>query len=387
MFDFFFRRNKPVTSPRSPRHGARSRLGLEALGRGYAPDRGSRHWHVRPELERLEERQVPSSSGVISAVTDIHGQTTAFTVGGNGQVYELNPTVRSGWFPFMSYDPAGFRQVSAGLDGYGRAVCYALHNGDNHIWKMDNYKTVGFTTEAWDSWIQATQISATRNNECYFVEPASTGSIIGVYNGYTNYYTNLVIPWMGCVQISAGLDRFGNDEVYELNGTQNVAVVHNNGTYQWLPMHATQISAGMGRNWTDTDLFYIDTSASHNVYHYDGSSSQLIHYYASQISAGLDRYGNAIVHSIDMYYHWVYKSDLSGNLNGTWEGGGVSQITAAGNGLVFGVSNSDNSSIYVFEPADLTEGAWLSLLGNQQTNSWHFLNGYASNPYYAPFDA
>ncbi len=26
-------------------------------------------------------------------------------------------------------------------------------------------------------------------------------------------------------------------------------------------------------------------------------------------------------------------------------------------------------------------------VGNQQTNSWHFLNGYASNPYYSPFDA
>ena len=61
------------------------------------------------------------------------------------------------------------------------------------------------------------------------------------------------------MQISTGVDRYGRDEVYLLNGSQQVYRL-DNGALWTLPMRATQISAGAGRNWTDTDLFYINPS-------------------------------------------------------------------------------------------------------------------------------
>jgi hypothetical protein len=91
---------------------------LEGLGGRWSGSSGRRH-PMRPEVEQLEERRLMSSSGVISAITDNRGQTVAFEIGSNGQVYELNPAVSSGWFALVDYNPAGFRQVSAGLDAYG----------------------------------------------------------------------------------------------------------------------------------------------------------------------------------------------------------------------------------------------------------------------------
>src|SRR5262249_42208960 len=137
---------------------------------------------VRPEVEQLEERRLMSSSGVISAVTDNRGQTTLFEVAANAQVYELSPGVSGRHrFPFVNSDPVGFRQVSAGLDASGRAVCYALHNGDNHVWEMDNYHTTGFTSQGSDLGYTATQISATRNNECFTIHPNYPSDQVGIY--------------------------------------------------------------------------------------------------------------------------------------------------------------------------------------------------------------
>src|SRR5262249_10538668 len=156
---------------------------VEGLGCGsYA---GSRRLPARPAVEQLEERRLMTSSGVISAVTDLSGQETVFAIGANAQVYEYSTTVAANgdrvnfsavphsWSPLVNYAPAGFRQVSAGLDGFGRAVCYALHNGDNHVWEMDNYhyNWYSFTTEGFDLGYTATQISATRNNECFAIHP------------------------------------------------------------------------------------------------------------------------------------------------------------------------------------------------------------------------
>src|SRR5262249_9759324 len=160
--------------------------------------------------------------------------------------------------------------------------------------------TRGFTTEGFDLGWDATQISATRNDECFTIHSHSPSDWVGIYNHASKSWSAWNGPWGGLVQISTGVDRYGHDEVYMLNGSQQVYRL-DNGTYWTLPMRATQISAGAGRNWTDTDPFYIDTTWAHNVYYYNGSSSKLVANYAAQISAGLDRYGNEVVYSIDMY--------------------------------------------------------------------------------------
>jgi hypothetical protein len=344
---------------------------------------------ARPEVEQLEERRLMSSSGVISAITDNRGQTTAFVIGANAQVYEYNPAVKSSWFQLVNYDSAGFRQVSAGLDSSGRAICYALHNGDNQVWEMDNYSTQGFTTEGSSLGFTASQISASRNNECFAIQNVPGKSYIVQYhrggnlsNGWPYILWNG--PWGSVVQISAGVDRYGNDEVYILNGNQQVFRL-DNGTYWVLPMTATQISAGAGWNWTDNDLFYIDTTANHEVFHYDGSSSRAVALYTAQISAAVDQYGNEIVYTIDMYYHWVVRHDLSGNLNGVGVGGSVSQISAAGNDMVFAVNSGDNS-VSVYDRNWSWYSYWAST-GNWGSNGWHPLYGWASSPYYAPLAA
>src|SRR5262249_19313439 len=113
----------------------RACLGLESLSGGSSLD-SSRRLPVAPHGEHLEARCLMSSLGVISAVTDNAGRTVVFTIGSDQQVWELNPAVSSRWFRLADYNTAGFRQVSAGLDGYGRAVCYAIHNGDSRVWEM-----------------------------------------------------------------------------------------------------------------------------------------------------------------------------------------------------------------------------------------------------------
>jgi hypothetical protein len=363
-------------------------LGVESLGGGSSLG-GGRRMPVRPEVEQLEERRLMSSSGVISAITDNSGRTTVFELSGNGQVYEYNPAVRSSWFQLEGWDSAGFRQISAGLDAYGRAVCYAIHNGDNYVWEMDNYSTRGFTTESFQLAFTASQISATRNNECFGILNQWGKSFVVQYHADVNHgngwwYTPWNGPWGSLVQITTGTDRYGNDEVYLLNGSQQVYRL-DNGTYWLLPMHATQISAGAGHNWTDTDLFYIDPSTSY-AYHYDGSNTQLIAMYVSQISAGLDQYGNEVLYSIDMYYHGVRRNDLSGNVNGEWEGGNVSQISAAGNDMVFGVAGWGDGSVWVFD-RDWSWGNYWAATNNWGSGGWHSLGGWAASPYYAPLAA
>src|SRR5262249_23683879 len=137
------------------------------------------------------------------------------------------------------------------------------------------------------------QISATRNNQCFCIHANYPSSQVGIYTAASNSWFRWNGPWGGLMQISTGVDRYGNDQVYMLNGSQQVFRL-DHGMYSVLPFKATQISAGAGRNWTDNDVFYIDTSSWHEVFHYDGNSSKYLGWGASQISAGLDSYGNEI---------------------------------------------------------------------------------------------
>jgi hypothetical protein len=361
---------------------ARSRLEIEALG--GPPLRAVNRPSALPAVEQLEERRVLSTSGVISAITDNTGQTAVFALGTDQRIYEMSATQTHGaWMAISDPNAGAFRQVSAGLDASGRAVCYGLHAADSAVWKLDVY---GLTSSSphYDELnlgLQANGISGTRNNEVFAIR-ANSASGVSIYNANSNSWFTWNGPWGGVMQISTGVDRYGHDEVYILNGNHEVYRL-DNGVYWKLPMHATQISAGVGSNWTDVDLFYI-SSTDTDAYHYDGSNSQLVAYYCSQISAGLDRYGNEIVYTIDLYYHWMYRHDLSGNLNGEWESGNITQISAAGNDMVFAVTPGDNS-VWVYD-RDWMWNGYYSYQGTWSGNGWHPLYGNTSSPLYAPLE-
>jgi hypothetical protein len=117
------------------------RPGVEQLGAGVrTAARAAKRPSFQPGAERLEDRLVQSSSGAISAITDLRGQTAVFMVNAYDQrVYEFNPALTTrGWLALNNFGVGAFRQVSAGLDGAGRAVCYAL-NQNGHLWKLDGY--------------------------------------------------------------------------------------------------------------------------------------------------------------------------------------------------------------------------------------------------------
>src|SRR5262249_47336764 len=89
--------------------------------RSTAPRRTPRP-SFRPALESLEDLLTPSSSGVISAITDLHGQTTVYAIGQDTQIYESC----NGTWQNLSVNTYGFKEVSAGLDTGGNSHCFGV---------------------------------------------------------------------------------------------------------------------------------------------------------------------------------------------------------------------------------------------------------------------
>ena len=361
-------------------HPAGFRPEVEGLG-GSTHGSGGRRLPVRPEVEPLEERRLMSSSGVISAVTDNSGSTTVFALGSDHSVYKFF-AAQDLWFP-RNPPSVWCSQISAGLNGSGHPVCYTIDAWTHHVWALDDdggARDLGYT---------ATQISATRNNECFALHTNYPSDWVGIYNGATGSWSSWNGPWGTLAQLTTGVDGSGRDEVYLLNTARQVYRM-DSGWCWALPFQATQISAGAAsRNPADFDLFYIDTTANHNAYHYDGSSSRLMANYVAQISAGTDQYGNEVLYSIDMYMRWLRRTDMSGHAE--WEYGNVSQISAAGNDMVFAVNSSDNS-VSVFDRGWSWYGLWYST-NNWGSGGWHTLYGgwsgapTAANPAYFPLAA
>jgi hypothetical protein len=381
MFKFLKRFGRSPQSRQSPAARLPSfRPGVEQLGAGVrTAARAAKRPSFRPEAERLEDRLVQSSSGAISAITDLRGQTVVFMVRADDQqVYYhagLQTYVWLSLTDWRNHSMGTFRQVSAGLDGSGRAVCYAL-NTNGHLWKLDSY---GSWWDAWDLGALAggfIQISATRNNECYALGANRT---IYLFNANDWSYKALVYANPGFVQISAGVDQFGRDVVYGLNANHNVLEDHDDVTWRWLPIQANQISAGAGWNWTGTDLFYTAVG-SNNAYYFDGTSSRYLMASAIQISAGLDQWGNEILLEIYSGDHALYRSDIYGHWQ--YEGGPMTQISAAGNDMVFAVTPIENH-VWTFDPNNVWGGYWA--WRNDLSSDWHYLPDYqAINPLYAP---
>ncbi len=262
------------------------------------PSAVSRQRSFRPVLEALEDRYVPSSAGVISAITDPGGRAGLFAIGTNNRVIGTGDGTH---WSFVSPSWAGtFREVSAGIDPNGQAHCYAISIATGNLWEFD-FTTVhdGTFGGSSSSWVAQNDggvclhISATNHNACYAI-----GSDHNVYL-YNGGWQGLPTPWDGAVQISAGVDQWGQDKVYVLDPSGYVLSDNHDGSWQWLYdtqrgyLRASQISAGIGTNWTGTDLFYAQMG-SNNAYYFNGTTSTYLMASAIQISAGLDQWGNPI---------------------------------------------------------------------------------------------
>jgi hypothetical protein len=332
-------------------------------------------------LQSLEDRLVPSSSGVISSITDLSNHTSAFTVGQDGQIWYAQ---NNGW-NHLSAINGTFSQVSAGLDGAGYPVCYGIQNGTGNLWEF----FPAYYNQAFNLGGQCWQISATRNGECYVIGTDYTVWLGQLYYGTPSWRLVSNLPGQGglpATQITAGVDQWGQDKVYvELQGGYVFEQNHDE-SYQWLYdaqrglLKAGQISAGIGRNSTGIDLFYTEVGTN-NAYYFNGSSSTYLMASATQISAGLDQWGNAILYEIYSGDHALYRSDTSGHWQ--YEGGQIVQISATANDMVFAVSPTQNQ-IWAYDPNDEWWSDWWLQSGWHYSDHgyWHWTGGDSANPNY-----
>jgi hypothetical protein len=332
-------------------------------------------------LEALEDRQLPSSTGVISSITAANNQTYAFTVGATGQIFYAH---NSSWHSLGGASTGGatFRQVSAGLQD-GNPVCYAIQNGTGNLWEFSPSFNLfnSFPASLWDSGPHnyavnlggvCLQISATRNGECYAI---GTDHNVWVNNSAGSWPIYLQV-WDGAVQISAGVDRWGQDQVYVLNTDGYVYLWCNSGS-GWLAdsngyLRANQISAGIGNNTSGTDLWYL--GLSNQLAHFDGATSSWFCQTGIQISAGLDPSGNSECYIIGSADNALYTAHV-GSYVPTYDGGWMTQISGAQNDMVFVVGGSDQ--IWGFDPNNNWAWNWE---GAVSSGNWHYSYGISANP-------
>jgi hypothetical protein len=283
---------------------------------------GSRR-SFKPALEALEDRQLPSSSGVISSITTDGGgstsrySTTLFAVGQDGRIWEGDEpgTYLSRWTPLSNPADGTFREVSAGLDASGQPHCYAINSGTGNLWEFDINQTVVHGAYLWVDHGQnvggvCLDLSATVNNNCYVI---GTDNMCYYYApAAANPWTYVVSPSDGVLHISAGVNSWGADKVYMVDTYGYVLPADQDATGDWLRdaqghyLRASLISAGIGSNSTGVDLYY--TGRWDNSLHYfDGwTDTRLGSSYISQISASVDANGHRDCFVLEG--SWCYKS-------------------------------------------------------------------------------
>jgi hypothetical protein len=328
----------------------------------------SRRPSFMPAVEQLEQREVLSASGTISAITDGQGYTSVFALANNGTV--MQNYNGSQWVGLGNAQLVGtsFKQISAGLDSGGNAICFAI-SSSNELWGFTSYTGSNSVVDL-HGWVS--QISAGRHGECYATgwnhdlwvnsmqQPGWSGLVYTTETG-------------GFVQLSAGIDQYGNDEVYCLTGADHVLQYKGYGNFHWMGIQANQISAGIGQNSTGTDLYYISPSGFsfygttyHYTYHCDGvSAPKYIAAGFTDISAGVDGLGQSTLYGVYVDGS-VYRCDLNGNDQAVG-GPQVTQISAAGRDQLFAVSTSGpayGSGIYTYDPW----GAWYDSWSEQSIN-------------------
>jgi hypothetical protein len=348
---------------------------LKRLSRPSRPtrSRGSSPRTSKPMLEALEDRLVPSSTGVISSITAPNGQTYAFAVGTDGQIY----CAENGPWVHLGGGSGTFRQVSAGLDTSGDPVCYAIQNGTGNLYEFspvfNSYPWfLGGVAQNYSVNLHGVclQISATRNGECYAIGTDYTiylNDARGSWSPATSFPLGVAV-----VQISAGVDQWGQDEVsFLLRGGSVGVMTHDRSWYEFY-IRAKQISAGIGNNTTGVDFYYLDTN--NQLHSFDGFTDTMLGALGTQISAGLTRNGteecyvlgfNNALYTVTAPWTWTY------------DGGWMTQISGAQNDMVFVVGGSNQ--IWAFDPNQTWAAYWNTWAPRGAV--WYWWGGYSANPF------
>jgi hypothetical protein len=335
-----------------------------------------------------------STSGVISSITDKYGQTTVFHIGTDGLVYRFSPLKHdTSWQLASGNMPNGywphFKEISAALDMNGNPMCYGIDSSNGHLISLHPYGSdvVSTTSAPVDLGGVCLHISGTTHEECYAI-----GTDHHVYlNYYPTAYWGAPAAWKGLlyttdpggfVQINAGVDQYGNDEVYAVDGANYVCQIHNDQSFHWMPFQATQVSAAVGPNNADNGVYYIALDQSLHRYspvYYRGwwLDSALGGSYL-QISAGFDRFGQAECFAIDTN-HYLHRYDASGSYNLGWQ---VLQVSAGGNDMAFVVVPS-TYQVWIYDPYHAWGSFWSAQSWYQPSYTWFWVAGFSSGGYAA----
>jgi len=304
----------------------------EALGGGWAGATTARRLQAPPQCEVLEERNLMSSSGVMSAITDNFGNHVVFAIGGNNAVWEnVNST---GWVSLGGY----VINVSAALDATGHAEVFAIAS-DHSAWLRNGsgwHALGGYVLDISGSW----------NNEVYAIAGDHSA---WVYNAVTGWHD------LGgyVLQLSASIDYVNNDVVWAIAGDHSLWLYDTKGWHGfggWV----SQISA------TETYSVYA-IAGDHSVWWTNPYSGwYALGGYATQIAAGAES---------GSHQDEVFAIGASNNLevcqNSGWHnlGGYVTTITAAaGDDMVYALAS--NHSV------------WLDKGNLKDQYNWSNLGGY-----------
>jgi hypothetical protein len=343
---------------------------LQSLFRKLKPSNKptARRARARLECEALEERQLLSSSPALSAITTNHSYYNPyshslyrwtdhdlFAIDANTQtVVDYKNGTR---IDLSQNGPQGVLAVSAGVDANGWAEVFAIDsmNSGRRLWRYDG---------GWQllSTAPYSEISATRDGQVYAGHNSSiwTGTINDVQlfdaNGVAHDLGN---PGSYASSITAGVDRYGRDQVFAINGrigaiyvndaNSGWSLVDNSQLFLWLS--ATQNNVVFAT--TSSGALYMETM---QTYYY---GSYAYSFWAGQqlgagqtfgyISADTDASGNAEVYAIDSGHNaYRFSSSGSPSLVDT----NVSNIAGADAGYFFDVNpTSTGDTVWARDPS------------------------------------
>jgi hypothetical protein len=306
---------------------------IEMLGRAPSWAPAARRQPVQPELETLEARDLLSSSGVLSAITDCFGNHVAFAIGGDHAIWEnVNST---GWFRLGGWVTC----VSAAQDAGGHAEVFAIAS-DHSPWLRDSggWHALGGCV---------IDISGTWNNEVY--------AIAGDHSPWVH---NAVTGWHNLggyvLQLSAGLDYVGNDVVWAIAGDHSLWLNDTKG-WHYLGGWVSQISANV-----DYSVFAI--AGDHSVWWTSPYSGWYdLGGYATQIEVGRN--------SSDLMDE-VFAIGAAGNLE-VWDGANWRNL----GGYVTTLAGTGGQDDLVYALAS-DHSVWLNQAKGWGTNTWYDLGGY-----------
>ena len=322
---------------------------------------------VRPQLERLDDRLVPSTTSAVTTTHHYgyHSYTShdLYAIDNNNQVVDYW-TNQWGHSKSLLGAPAntGITDVSASIDpGTGNAEVFALGQ-DHRLYLCDGYGT-------WHNFGGAYRgISATRDGQVYAV--TSDGSDVRLVNGNGNTTADLGAPDDGTGpyashSIAASVGWFGGDEVFAIGGGGEIYVNSagspggwrlvdrfsgNSPSFQTLaggPNDEVFALDSNGHLWQVSEHF---ATYSWNGYFYgyfywtpqDISGGQT--YLA--LSADRDAAGNDEVYAITTG-HDLYLHDPAISQNWQWRDSYVSAVSGADGGYFFDVNFG---SVWAYDP-------------------------------------